>query len=170
MDTTTAATEAQVTASTIRTWCRRGAVAATKISGRWVVDAASLAHRIAIGARRIALKAKKVVLTIENMVAIGGRRWQKNGKDRVYFNAISQYLGLEIESYKSGNIRWAALDGEQISNAEAVRLLGSIYKVYFDAADGELYIQWDIRTARSLPRDEIASRIRNGIRTAVAAL
>lgn len=59
MNTTTAAAEAQVTVATIRTWCRRGVVAATKTAGRWIVDAASLAHRIAIGAMR-ARKAKTV--------------------------------------------------------------------------------------------------------------
>lgn len=52
MDTTAAATEAGVTVDTIRYWCRYGAVAAVKRAGRWVIDAASLAHRIAIGAMR----------------------------------------------------------------------------------------------------------------------
>lgn len=59
MNTTAAATEAQVTIATIRTWCRRGVIAATKIAGRWVIDSISLAHRIAIGALR-ARKAKPV--------------------------------------------------------------------------------------------------------------
>lgn len=48
MNTTAAAAEAQVTVATIRTWCRNGVVAAVKRSGRWAIDAASLAHRIAI--------------------------------------------------------------------------------------------------------------------------
>lgn len=50
--TTAAATQAGVTVATIRTWCRRGAVAAVKLAGRWVIDTASLTHRIAIGAMR----------------------------------------------------------------------------------------------------------------------
>lgn len=50
--TATAATEAGVTIATIRTWCRRGVVAATKQAGRWAIDTVSLARRIAIGARR----------------------------------------------------------------------------------------------------------------------
>ena len=33
-----------VTVATIRTWCRRGVVAATKQAGRWVIDTDSLAH------------------------------------------------------------------------------------------------------------------------------
>lgn len=54
MNTTTAATQAQVTVATIRNWCRNGVVAAAKVAGRWVIDAASLARRIEIGARRMA--------------------------------------------------------------------------------------------------------------------
>jgi len=52
MNTTAAAIQAQVSMPTIRTWCRRGAVAAVKQAGRWVIDTASLAARIAIGAMR----------------------------------------------------------------------------------------------------------------------
>ncbi|WP_331726270.1 hypothetical protein [Streptomyces sp. NBC_00470] len=50
MDTTAAAAEARVTIATIRTWCRTGAVAATKQSGRWIIEPASLTVRIANGA------------------------------------------------------------------------------------------------------------------------
>lgn len=52
MNTTAAALQAHVTTATIRTWARRGIVAATKTAGRWFIDAASLAHRIAIAAMR----------------------------------------------------------------------------------------------------------------------
>ena len=55
MNTTAAALEARVTVATIRTWCRRGAVAAIKAAGRWIIDTASLAHRIAIGQWRTAV-------------------------------------------------------------------------------------------------------------------
>lgn len=51
MNTTTAATKANVTVATIRNWCRRGIIAATKQAGRWTIDPASLARRIEIGAR-----------------------------------------------------------------------------------------------------------------------
>ncbi|MEU3447267.1 hypothetical protein AB0H29_08550 [Streptomyces thermolilacinus] len=53
MNTTAAATQARVTIATIRTWCRRGVVTAVKAAGRWIIDAASLARRIEIGARRV---------------------------------------------------------------------------------------------------------------------
>ena len=49
MNTATAAAQANVTTATIRTWCRIGAVAAAKVAGRWIIEAASLARRIALG-------------------------------------------------------------------------------------------------------------------------
>ncbi len=48
MDTSTAAAQAGRTVATIRTWCRIGAVAAVKVAGRWVIDAAALAYRISL--------------------------------------------------------------------------------------------------------------------------
>ncbi|MFF8100121.1 hypothetical protein ACF07S_10150 [Streptomyces sp. NPDC016640] len=50
--TAAAAAQANVTVATIRTWCRRGVIAATKTAGRWVINTASLAARIAIGAMK----------------------------------------------------------------------------------------------------------------------
>lgn len=55
MNTTTAAATANVTVATIRTWCRRGVITATKQAGRWVIDAASLTWRITLNT----LKARK---------------------------------------------------------------------------------------------------------------
>lgn len=52
MDTTAAAAQAGVTVATIRTWCRLGAVTATKQAGRWTLSPSCLARRIAIGARK----------------------------------------------------------------------------------------------------------------------
>lgn len=49
MGTATAATQANVTVATIRTWCRRNVIPATKRAGRWTIDAASLTHRITLG-------------------------------------------------------------------------------------------------------------------------
>lgn len=49
LDTTTAARIARVTPDTIRAWCRIGAIAASKQSGRWVIDPDSLHHRITLG-------------------------------------------------------------------------------------------------------------------------
>lgn len=52
--TTEAARHAGVTPRTVRTWCRTGAVAAVKVSGRWVVDVESLRHRVSLSRRTVA--------------------------------------------------------------------------------------------------------------------
>jgi hypothetical protein len=169
MNTTIAAAQAGVCVDTIRTWCRIGAVAAVKHAGRWIIDTASLAARIAIGKMKRPAR-KPVVFTVETMTAIGGRRWQKNGMDRVYLNDFETVPGLELDHYKSGSISYAALDGEKISNSEGGRLATAVDKVYFDAADGKVHIKWGWSSPRSLDRDEIADRIFTAVRAAVAAL
>lgn len=165
MDTTAAATQANVTAATIRTWCRIGAVAAAKVAGRWVIDAASLAYRISLTAKKAAVR-----FTTETMTAIGGNRWQRGDMDRVYLNDWAGFTGLEVTRYNSGNIWAASLHGDKISNSEADRILGAVRKVYFDAADGKCHIQWGHSTPRSMDRDDLAAAIFGGIRTAIAAL
>ena len=109
-------------------------------------------------------------LTVENLVAIGGNRWTKNGHDRVYLNNWPELIGLEVTRYKSGNIWAASLNGERISNAEARRILGAITAVYFDAADGQIHVKWGWDTPRSMTRDELYQAIVDGIHAAVASL
>ncbi|PBC72310.1 MULTISPECIES: hypothetical protein [unclassified Streptomyces] len=176
MNTTAAALEAHVTVATIRTWCRKGVVAATKQAGRWIIDTASLAHRITIGALKRPAK-KAVAFTIETMTAIGGNRWQRGTMDRVYLNDWAQFAGIEVERYGSGSISSASLGGRGIANNRAGQLLGAIDKIYFDAADGQLYAQhrgadeFEIRYLNG-ERDTInlVARTVAGIRTAIAAL
>ncbi|WP_282797358.1 hypothetical protein [Streptomyces sp. CC224B] len=55
MDVAAAAATANVTADTIRTWCRRNVISAIKHAGRWIIDEPSLRHRLRIG-RRLARK------------------------------------------------------------------------------------------------------------------
>lgn len=76
---------------------------------------------------------------IAKLLAAGGKRWSKGGKDRIYFDAKT--LGLEVERYGTGSVRSAEWQGESISNADARRLLGS--KVYVDCADGSLHVDTD---------------------------
>ena len=76
---------------------------------------------------------------IAKLLEAGGNRWSKYGKDRIYIDATA--LGLEVEYYKTGNVRNATWQGEGISNADARRLLGS--KVYVDCADGSLHVSTD---------------------------
>ncbi|MFD5899109.1 helix-turn-helix domain-containing protein [Streptomyces sp. NPDC060366] len=168
MNTTTAAQTANVTVATIRTWARNGVIAATKTAGRWIIDTASLARRIAIGAMK--RPAKPAVFTTESMVAIGGSRWQKNGMDRVYINDWAAFAGLEVTTYGTGNISWAAWDGDKIANRQAGLFLGAIDKVWFDAADGKLHCRYGYSTPRIATREDIWEMTVDGIRAAITAL
>lgn len=176
MNTTEAAATAKVTVATIRTWCRRGVIAATKTAGRWIIDTASLAHRVTIGQLKRPAK-KTIAFTVETMTAIGGNRWQRGSMDRVYINDWARFAGIEIEHYRSGSISSASIDGRGIANSRAGRLLGAIDRLYFDATDGQLYAQhhgadeFEIRYLDG-ERDTInlVARTIAGIRTAIAAL
>lgn len=73
MDTAAAAQTAAVTAETIRHWARMGAVKAAKSAGRWIIDAASLARRIAIGAKKEQpMTTGKIVTTSDGSYAVRG--------------------------------------------------------------------------------------------------
>ena len=76
---------------------------------------------------------------IDALVRVGGSRWQKNGMDRVYFNNLYTWYGLEMEYYNTGNICNAKLDGEKISNSQAKRLESEIGfgKLWFDVPTGK---------------------------------
>lgn len=65
-------------------------------------------------------------------------RWARigGGRDRLYINVTK--LGLEVEYYKTGNVRDAKFEGETMSNASGRRMLAA--KVYVDVADGELHV------------------------------
>jgi hypothetical protein len=140
MNTTTAAAQANVTIATIRTWCRIGAVASVKQAGCWIIDAASLTARIAIG--KMKRPSKPVALTIDSLIAIGGRRWQKNGHDRVYINDWATFAGLETSHYKTGNVSGASFRGYAIANGRVAGIASAIDKVWFDAADGQLHARY----------------------------
>lgn len=166
MNTTLAAAKARRTVATIRTWCRRGVIGATKQAGKWVIDQTSLEYRISLDK-----PAAPKPLTAEDIIAIGGRRWTKAGHDRVYLNdPMARWSGLELSRYKSGNICGATLDGERISNSEGRRLAMAIHKLYFDIPTGKLFIQWAGSGPRDLTHEEIAERIFAGVRASVAAL
>jgi hypothetical protein len=85
MNTTTtaaAALQARVTTATIRTWARNGVIAAVKLAGRWVIDAASLARRIAIGA----LKTRKAPAVTEQPAPEPKLPWDDTHPDRALLN------------------------------------------------------------------------------------
>jgi hypothetical protein len=73
---------------------------------------------------------------VRALVALGGRRWQKGGRDRIYLPTCvsAPMVGLDVRFYESGNVSSAKLDGAKISNAEARRMLGDLDGTYYDVA------------------------------------
>jgi hypothetical protein len=104
------------------------------------------------------------------MTAIGGSRWTKAGKDRVYLNDWTAFAGLEISRYNTGNISGASYRGEGISNSQAAKIIGSIDKVWFDTADGRLHARFGWTESRVASRQDVLDSIASGVRTAIAAL
>lgn len=78
---------------------------------------------------------------IGRLVKIGGKEWSSadGSKRRVYFD-VAPLLGWEYQTYGTGNISWAKLKGEVISNSKARQRLGSLEqkKLWFDAQTGEV--------------------------------
>lgn len=167
--TSAAAEIADVTIDTIRTWCRMGAVRATKVARRWIIDADSLAHRVSLGIRRTN-KRSQIVYSVENMVAIGGSRWQRGDMDRVYFNDWPEFAGIETTRYGTGNISSATYQGEGISNSQGYKLLGSIDKLYFDVNTGKIHVRYGHSESRVASRREVFDAAVEGIRARIAAL
>lgn len=126
MNTTTAALEAHVTVDTVRTWCRIGAVAAVKTAGRWIIDAASLAHRIAIGAMR-SLRKDTRMLDL-NSTTIKRRTVRRTGANII---SISDYAPLLADKLST-----ITDDGDR---AHAVNVLLPTVIVISDIADAD----WD---------------------------
>lgn len=171
MNTSTAATKANVTTATIRTWARYGAITATKTNGRWDIDEASLTRRIALTAK----PAKP--LTAEAVIALGGSRWTKNNMDRIYLNGWAEYAGIEVTHYGTGNVSGAWIGGRGVANGRIGRILGTVEKVYFDCADSKLYVKHhgarDIEVRfldGAYERLDLVELICDGVRSAAAAL
>jgi hypothetical protein len=84
----------------------------------------------------------------------GFARWQKGSMDRLYIN--STRIGLTVEYYKTGNIHYAELNGEHISNSRAYSIKAA--KNYVDVSDGSIHTDYsEIRGNIQAIMDEIAA-------------
>lgn len=66
----------------------------------------------------------------------GFNRWTKGNYDRLYFNMETI---LDVDRYKTGNISYAELNGEEISHRWAGELLAA--KVWIEVSDGSLNVK-----------------------------
>lgn len=99
---------------------------------------------------------EKMIKALESK---GFHRWTKGDYDRLYANA--EDFGLYTESYNSGNIRYAELNGVKISNAAAGRILSA--KIYVNVKTGEL-----ITSRITADADEIVEAVKAAIAEAKA--
>lgn len=87
------------------------------------------------------MKTELTAKNFDSLTSYIGNRWNKKG-DRLYLadEFMLAAIGLECERYKTGNICYATLDGEQISNSRASRIISFIRlsKIYIDLETGEL--------------------------------
>ena len=102
-------------------------------------------------ALKMAWAQAKNSIDIEALEKKGFNRWTKGNMDRLYFS-LEKAGALELDYYKSGNLRSADLDGERISNAEACRLLA--VKCFIDLKKGnELVVQCGREDEQDMVRD-----------------
>lgn len=75
--------------------------------------------------------------TLEQLVQIGGKLWERNGVRRVYFNELYELFDLQLNWYKTGNVFQAWLHGERISNCYAKKIIGDLnnIKLWIDLTD-----------------------------------
>lgn len=99
---------------------------------------------------------EKMIKALESK---GFHRWTKGDYDRLYANA--EDFGLYTETYNSGNIKYAELNGVKISNAAAGRILSA--KIYIDVKTGELVVSRATGDA-----DEIVEAVKAAIAEAKA--
>lgn len=95
------------------------------------------------------------------LIAAGGKLWEKHGFRRIYFNRLHEWYGLTYETYNTGNISDAWVDGQRVSNSDGRRILGRLEfaKVWFDLNDGKF-------RGKGFSRDEDFDRIVERIKEA----
>jgi len=78
---------------------------------------------------------------IDKLIQIGGKEWEKGSNHRIYFDNLEKWYGLTYDTYNTGNISNAKLDGESISNSQANKILKSLTwaKLYYDANTDKFY-------------------------------
>ena len=72
------------------------------------------------------------------LIAAGGNLWEKHGYRRIYFNDLPALYGLRLQHYNTGNISYAELDGERISNSSAREIVWMLSngKLWYDLNTG----------------------------------
>ena len=99
----------------------------------------------------------KTAAISEQLIAAGGKPWTSaTGAVRVYFNDLADLFGLGLSFYGTGNINSASLDGLEISNSYAKKILADLgaLKVWVNE-DGTISVKKKFRTTLDYDYDEI---------------
>jgi hypothetical protein len=75
------------------------------------------------------------------LIAAGGNLWEKGSMRRIYMNNLPTLYGLQLQHYNTGNISYAELDGERISNNKAREIVWALSngKLWYDLNTGRFY-------------------------------
>lgn len=84
----------------------------------------------------------------------------RTGQNRRYINNYAPLLGLDVERYKTGNVSYATLDGEKLSNSRASQMLNA--KVWLDDDDAVHVDYWSAH--RTMTAGEAIERITAALR------
>ena len=99
-------------------------------------------------ALKMAWAQAKNTIDVESLEKKGFNRWTKGNMDRLYFN-IQKSGHMDVDYYKTGNISYAAVDGEEISHRFAGQILS--VKCFIDLKnDNKLVIQYGGPEAREI--------------------
>ena len=86
---------------------------------------------------------------IEKLIEMGFVRWTKGGFDRLYAN--EKAIGLSVSRYNTGNVSYAELNGEKISNGHAREILYAIESgLYIDITTGEVHTRASGKTGGAM--------------------
>ncbi len=104
-------------------------------------------------ALKMAWAQAKSTINIEALEKKGFSRWTKGDMDRLYFN-IERSGHMVVDHYKTGNISFAAIDGEEISHRFAGQILS--VKCFIDLKnDNRLVIQYGGPEAREIVKNVV---------------
>lgn len=99
-------------------------------------------------ALKMAWAQAKNTIDIAALEQNGFSRWSKSDMDRLYFN-IARSGHMDVDYHKTGNISFAAIDGEEISHRFAGQILN--VKCFIDLKhDNKLVIQYGGPEAREV--------------------
>lgn len=79
--------------------------------------------------------------TVRRLLARGAKLWSHplTGATRVYLNGLARdLLDIEVDYYKTGNLKFFSMGGYKYSNCSGKRILCSLAKTWYDPEAGRI--------------------------------